>query len=182
MLEAWRLESPPEGMLPGGEEGDVKHIEGVKSSCWALEAQTCDCCLYLEEQKGIDVVKGRRQSWLKYSVDSCSGGDSAHCGGPACDVSGEGSCGEGRPAGHAFGILQSGSDGDNLDSQYSLFGNSTSRTITNVANANSLDAVIQTNSFFPGDAPQDQQSGFLSSNLLVVWVCKTVKVSRKLSA
>lgn len=49
-------------MLPGGEEGDVKHIEGVKSSCWALEAQTCDCCLYLEEQKGIDVVKGRRQS------------------------------------------------------------------------------------------------------------------------
>lgn len=49
-------------MLPGGEEGDVEHIEGEKSSCWALKAQTCDCCLYLEEQKGIDVVKGRRQS------------------------------------------------------------------------------------------------------------------------
>lgn len=86
-------------MLPGGEEGDVKHIEGEKSSCWALNAQTCDCCLYLEEQKGIDVVKGRRQSRLKYSVDSCSGGDSAHCGGPACDVSSEGSAGRERQPG-----------------------------------------------------------------------------------
>lgn len=74
----------------------MEHIEGEKSSCWALKAQTCDCCLYLEEQKGIDVVKGRRQSRLKYSVDSCSGGDSAHCGGPACDVSGEGSVGRER--------------------------------------------------------------------------------------
>lgn len=80
-------------MLPGGEEGDVKHIEGEKSSCWPLKAQTCDCCLYLEEQKGVDVVKGRRQSRLKYSVDSCSGGDSAHCSGSACDVSGKGSAG-----------------------------------------------------------------------------------------
>lgn len=86
-------------MLPGGEEGDVKHIEGEKSSCWPLKAQTCDCCLYLEEQKGVDVVKGRRQSRLKYSVDSCSGGDSAHCSGSACDVSGKGSAGGGRQPG-----------------------------------------------------------------------------------
>lgn len=48
------------------------------------------------------------------------------------------------PAGHAFGILQSGSDGDNLDAQYSLFGNSTSKQIANAANANGSDAVIQT--------------------------------------
>lgn len=62
MLESRCLEKPAEGMLPGIEEGDVKHIEGEKSSCWALKAQTCDCCLYPEEQKGSDVVKGRRQS------------------------------------------------------------------------------------------------------------------------
>lgn len=86
-------------MLPGSEEGDVEHIEGEKSSCWALKAQTCDCCLYLEEQKGMDAVKGRRQSRLKYSVDSCSGGDSAHCGGPACDVSSKGSVGRHRETG-----------------------------------------------------------------------------------
>lgn len=79
-----------------------------------LGVQTCDCCLYLEEQKGIDVVKGRRQSWLKYSVDSCSGGDSAHCGGPACDVSGEGSSGRGKTAWHAFAILHTGSNENNL--------------------------------------------------------------------
>lgn len=91
MLGAWCLESPPEGILPGGEEGDVKHIEWEKSSCWALKAPTCHCCLYVKEQKRRDVVKRRRQSWLKYSVDSCSGGDSAHCGGPACDVSAKGS-------------------------------------------------------------------------------------------
>lgn len=160
MLEAWRLESPPEGMLPGGEEGDVEHIEGEKSSCWALKAQTCDCCLYLEEQKGIDVVKGRRQSWLKYSVDSCSGGDSAHCWWPSVWCVRRRVCREGTPAGHAFGILQSGSDGDNLDAQYSLFGNSTSKQIANAANANGLDAVIPTNSSFPRDAPQDQHGGF----------------------
>lgn len=71
----------------------MKHIEGEESSCWPLKAQTCDCCLYLEEQKGMDVVKGRRQLRLKYSADSCSSGDSAHCGGPACDVSGKGSAG-----------------------------------------------------------------------------------------
>lgn len=108
MLGAWCLESPPEGMLPGGEEGDVKHVEGEKSSCWALKALTCDCCLYLEEQKGIDVVKGTRQSWLKYSVDSCSSGDSAHCGGSACDVSGERSAGKQRRPGMrlAFCILE----------------------------------------------------------------------------
>lgn len=64
------------------------------------------------------------------------------------------------PAGHAFGILQSGSDGDNLDAQYSLFGNWTSKQIANAANANGLDAVIQTNSSFPRDAPQDQHGGF----------------------
>lgn len=101
MLGAWCLESPPVGILLGGEEGDVEHIYicRERSSCWALKAQTCDCCLYLDEQKGMDVVKGRRQSWLKYSVDSCSGGDSAHCGGPACDVSGEGSARrEGQPS------------------------------------------------------------------------------------
>lgn len=101
--------------MPGGEEGDVRPIAAEKSSCWALKAQTCDCCLYLEEQKGIDVIKGRRQSRLKYSVDSCSGGDSAHCGRPACDVSGE----EGKTAWHAFAILHTGSNGNDLDSQYS---------------------------------------------------------------
>lgn len=47
--------------MPSGEEGDMKNIEADKSSCRALKSQTCHCCLYLSEQKGIDVVKGRRQ-------------------------------------------------------------------------------------------------------------------------
>lgn len=97
MFGAWCLESPLEGRRHRG-GGLARHIEGEESSCRALRTQTCDCCLYLREQKGVDVVKGKRQSRLKYSVDSCRGGDSAHCGGPACDVSGEGSAQRGlRP-------------------------------------------------------------------------------------
>lgn len=78
MSESRWLEKAAEGMLPAGEwgaggcwgVGGEERIEGEKSSCWALKAQTCDCCLYPEEQKGSNVVKGRRQSWLEYSVDS----------------------------------------------------------------------------------------------------------------
>lgn len=81
-----------EGIQPGGSEGDVKHTEGEqkgkRSSCGPRKTQTCDCCLYLEGQKGVNFVKGRRQSRLKYSVDSSRGGILAYCGGPARDVSG----------------------------------------------------------------------------------------------
>lgn len=77
-------------MLPGGDEGQGSIQKARRAAAGRFKAQTCDCCLYLEEQKGIDVVKGRRQSWSKYSVASYSGCDSAHCGGPAWDVSDKG--------------------------------------------------------------------------------------------
>ena len=51
-----------EGFDGGEGAGGVKHIERRGSSCRPLRAQTCDCCLSLRGQKGVDVVKGRRQS------------------------------------------------------------------------------------------------------------------------
>lgn len=81
-------------------------------------------------------------------------------GGPACDVSGEGSAGRERQPGMRLGFCKVEVMETTWMHNIPFFWNSTSKQIANAANANSLDAVIQTNSSFPRDAPQDQHGGF----------------------
>lgn len=81
-------------------------------------------------------------------------------GGPACDVSGEGSAGrEGQP-GMRLGFCKVEVMETTWMHSIPFLGIRHSKQIANAANANGLDAVVQTNSSFPRDAPQDQHGGF----------------------